>query len=74
MKLIDGYTYKHETGRQIEILKFKNVTLIDMSWEIWNTADFSMFMQIGGGSLLSFSVSLLKLGLSITILGRTYVY
>jgi len=74
MKLIDGYTYKHETGRQIEILKFKNVTLIDMSWEIWNTPDFSMYVQIGGGSLISFSVSLLKLGLSITILGRTYVY
>ena len=74
MKLIDGYTYKHETGRQIEILKFKNVTLIDMSWEIWNTPDFSMYVQIGGGSLISFSVSLLKLGLSVTILGRTYVY
>jgi len=74
MKLIDGYTYKHETGRQIELFKFKNVTLIDMSWEIWSTPDFSMFMQIGGGSLISFSVSLLKLGLSITILGRTYVY
>ena len=74
MKLIDGYTYKHETGRQIELFKFKNVTLIDMSWEIWNTPDFSMYVQIGGGSLISFSVSLLKLGLSITILGRTYVY
>ena len=74
MKLIDGYKYKHDTGRQIELFKFKNVTLIDMSWEIWNTPDFSMFMQIGGGSLLSFSVSLLRLGLSITFFGTTYVY
>jgi hypothetical protein len=74
MKLIDGYEYKHNSGRQIEFFKFKNVTLIDMSWEIWDTADFSMFVQIGGGALLSFSASLLRLGFSITFFGKTYVY
>lgn len=74
MKLIDGYKYKGTFGRQIELFKFRKVTLLELSIEKWTTSDIHVMLQLGGGSLLNASGSIGYYALAVTILGKTYVY